>query len=81
MALELRQRRWVDHWRLWIRDGRPACFTSEPYGLNERDRREIQELAEKYGLVVVIRPPEESLWYPGRTWFIQLWASGERATR
>ncbi len=80
-AIELSQRRWVDHSRFWIRDGRPACFTSEPYGLSERDRREIQELAEKYGLVVVIGPPGECLWYPGRTRFIQLWASGAGVTR
>ena len=72
---------WADHVNLWTRDGKAVCLTSEPYGLDEQDRRDVQEMAEKYGLVVVIRPPEESLWDPGRTYFVQLWAPGTMAPR
>ncbi len=73
-TVEFRGRRWVDHPRLWIREGQPVCITSEPYGLSEQDRQDIRDLAEKFDLWVEIRPPEESLWYPGGTWFVQLWA-------
>ena len=72
---------WTDHVHLWLRDGKAVCFTSEPYGLSEQKRRNIQEIAEEYGLVVVIRPPEESPWNPGRTYFVQLWAPGAVSPR
>ena len=65
--------RWQDHCRLWIRDGKPVCFTTEPYGLNQDDVQEIKQLAHELGLVVIIRQPAESLWYPGSTHLVEFW--------
>jgi hypothetical protein len=68
--------RWVDHARFWnrARSGRPAapaCITTEPYGY---DREQVERFARERGMTSVIRPPEESLYWPGGTHFIQLWA-------
>ncbi len=67
---------WLDHARLWARDGRVACLTAEPYGLGDASREELRRLAQGHALEVVVRPPEESLHLPGRTVLIELWVAG-----
>ncbi len=71
-------RRWFDHPGLWNysnsgRPARPACITSEPYGY---DREEVDEFARERGLLAIIHPKEKSIYYPGETYFIQVWAPG-----
>lgn len=73
---------WMDHPKLWIRQGRPVCFMSEPYrhcdySMGADATKPIVKVATEYGLDLVIRPPSEGLHFPGQTWRIELWRPDE----
>ena len=58
---------WADHVDLWLRrDGRPACLTSQPYGLDEAARRHLDLLCTTMGLRWRAEP-EQSWHCPGGT--------------
>jgi len=62
---------WLDdHMALWLRGGKPAVFTSQPYAKDTADFRDlISEVAgvfEEHGLNLEV-DPAASWWFPGRT--------------
>lgn len=69
-------RSWVDHDRFWnhVKSGRPAVpavYTSEPYSY---DRETVERFARERGLIPRFLEREASMYYPGGTYFISLWA-------
>ena len=39
-----------DHISLWLKDGKPYCVLSQPYGFNFEAIKEAMVIAERYGL-------------------------------
>lgn len=71
---------WEDHRDLWKRDGRAACYTSQPYDFDEiPDARErLAEIAAEHGLYIEIGQ-HPSWYYPGSTILIAIWPSKAEA--
>lgn len=67
--------RWIrgaDHPTLWRHEGRPACFTFEPYGLKQAELATVLAFAESHDLE--LRAGAEGSWqFPGRTLLVELW--------
>ena len=57
---------WMDHPSLWIKDGKPFSFVSQPYGLGLQDLREIVAYCEEHNLDVLV-DAGMSWHYPGAT--------------
>ena len=57
---------WLDHPSLWIKDGKPFSFVSQPYGLGLQDLREIVAYCEEHNLDVLV-DAGMSWHYPGAT--------------
>lgn len=64
---------WDDHREVWNRDGKPACYSAQPYDLTQADRDNLETLARIHGLRVEIHPPVASWYYPGQTWLVLVW--------
>lgn len=55
-----------EHGRLWLKDGKPHVWTSEPYHIGHEDLKDAVAFAEANNLDVEITA-EHSFHYPGRT--------------
>lgn len=67
--------RWQDHARIWIDRRKAVCYTAEPYDIDEEQTDLVIRLAQKLQCVAYIREPGRgSLWYPKRTWLVEIWA-------
>lgn len=55
-----------DHGSLWLKDGKPHTYISQPYGLVQDQLREIVEFADAHGLRVEIGAAR-SFHFPGKT--------------
>ena len=47
-------RHWIDHFDLWLKDGKPHVWTSQPYGISKADLFDIMRLCSTYGFDVYI---------------------------
>lgn len=60
-----------DHARLWSRDGKPAAFTFQPYGLSHDTLKDLLTYCERWGLRVTI-----DAWpaghFPGNVLWVEL---------
>ena len=56
---------WEDHCSLWIKNGKPYLFVSEPYDLDISDMKGLIRICEAYGLEFNVRG--WSRWNPGDT--------------
>jgi hypothetical protein len=59
----------ADHYHLWIKDGEPVLFTSEPYPLTYDDIRQEVNFCETHGFEMTIRA--NSPHNPGSTLLIE----------
>ncbi len=55
-----------DHGKLFLKDGKPAFYMSQPYGVTWTELQQIVRFCEKWGLQASI-DALQSNWYPGRT--------------
>lgn len=65
-----------DHCDLWLKDGKPYCYTSQPYHLYDRDMRDIIKMCDEYDLTVHVSALE-SWHYPGGT-MMMVWKTREQ---
>jgi hypothetical protein len=64
-----------DHGKLWNRDGKPVCYTFEPYYLGTDKLKSLSAFCEEHGLDVAI---SGSSWhFVGWTVLVELWKKGE----
>lgn len=63
-------RRYLDHARGWIKDGRLACITGEPYGISNEEIAELLADAERFGFEFWVSA--RSWHYPGATILIEI---------
>lgn len=66
-------RRWRDHVSCWTRDGKAAVLVSQPYGLSNMARAQMDSEARERGLEVAVLPTG---WYGHGTTFIQFTRRG-----
>ena len=45
---------WIDHPSLWIKDGKPEVFISQPYQLSLEDMRELIATCDAFGLEAMV---------------------------
>ena len=57
---------WIDHRSLWLKDGKPYSFVTQPYGLSLNDLKQIVAYCEEHGLDVFV-DAGLSWHYPGTT--------------
>jgi|CZCA01.1.fsa_nt_gi hypothetical protein len=62
---------WMDHVSLWIKDGKPFSFVTQPYGLSLEDLKEIVAYCEEHNLDVFV-DAGMSWHYPGSTVAVEL---------
>jgi hypothetical protein len=73
----LEQRPWLDHVAIWNQDGRPALFTSQPYGLSWEALCDLVDYCRQHGLRANV---DASSWhFPGSTLLITVKAGREKA--
>lgn len=61
----------LDHQRMFIRDGKPAVFVSEPYQMTHEQTQALMDYAKKYDLYVSISPGS---WHnEGQCLHIEIW--------
>lgn len=58
---------WVDHPVLYLRDGRPAVFTSQPYGTDRKPDDAVKQFCEEQGLEIHLLGNDASFYNPGST--------------
>jgi hypothetical protein len=65
---------WLDHGEVWMKDGRAACVTGQPYILHESARKALA-LLEQAGAVVRIHEREaRRSWHnPGNCYLVEVW--------
>ena len=63
-----------DHPTLWLRDGKPAVFVSQPYHLNNDELHKLMGLCTAWG--VTLRISTWSWYFPGSTFLVEMWAPG-----
>lgn len=68
-----------DHVTLWLKDGKPDVYVSQPYALGLDTLREMAQMADKHGLDVHV-DAKSSWWFPGYTLFIE-WRRAHRKGR
>lgn len=56
----------TDHPSLWLKNGKPVVFVSQPYGVTAKTMADMNKFAEKHGLEFDVGA-EMSWWYPSRT--------------
>lgn len=66
---------WQDHGELWVRDGRPVVYVSQPYGIRAEGVQHLAALRAERGFD--IRVDTDSWHFPGSTLLIEVWAPGE----
>jgi hypothetical protein len=62
--------RFIDHYTLWEKDGKPTVLTLQPYGLSSTEITLLQAFCEKYGLEASVSA--RSWWNPGRALLITI---------
>lgn len=64
-----------DHYNLWLREGKPFLYTSEPYGLLMEDVEEMLAVCKAHGLTFDISAG--SFYFPGATLLVKVRRDGE----
>jgi hypothetical protein len=67
----------TDHASLWLKDGKPALFVSQPYGITANTMQDMQKFAKENGLEFDVGA-EMSWWFPSRTVLVCWRAKGSR---
>lgn len=57
---------WIDHRSLWLKDGKPYSYVTQPYGLSLSDLKQIVSYCDEHGLDVFV-DAGLSWHYPGTT--------------
>jgi hypothetical protein len=60
-----------DHASLWLKDGKPHSYVSQPYGMSPEDMRKLVKFCDEYGLTVNVNA-WGSWWFPGHTLILQV---------
>jgi hypothetical protein len=68
-----------DHVHLWLRDGRPAALTFQPYTWGPAHEAELVKDLEPFGLTFQVSKTE-SWWWPGKTWLVVVERDPDMAT-
>lgn len=66
----------ADHRRLWLRDGKPAVYTFEPYHLDHETLRCLVEFCERWELELGIHAWPASH-YPGEVLWVEITPKGK----
>ena len=61
---------WIDHPVLFTRNGRPAVYTSQPYGVDPKPDDLIKKFCEEQGLEIHLLGDSASFYSPGITHLI-----------
>jgi len=65
----------ADHPLLWLRNGKPAVYTFEPYGMSLDTLRELVAFCDRWGLDLHISGWPAG-WFPGATVWVELRVAG-----
>ena len=65
-----------DHGGLYLKDGKPAFYLSEPYKLTYGKMKEIVAFCERWGLLASV-DARQSSWFPGETIAIKYEVKGK----
>jgi len=68
-----------DHESMWLKDGKPHVFVSQPYGLSHNKLMDILQYCEMAGLELTITS-YPAWYYPGHVLFLEFRAAGEKPT-
>lgn len=59
-----------DHSTLWLKNGQPVLYTSEPYQLTDRELEDHLRFAKEHDLELFISA-QYSMWFPGQTMLVE----------